>query len=69
MTPDDILNDDYTYFDTLELTTAPCIIDCHAKIGCFELVYFKSLMVSQSHETRISMKLTGGVNFDQSTRN
>ncbi len=28
----------------------PCIIDCYARIGCFELVYVKSLMKSQSHE-------------------
>ncbi len=41
MTPDDILNDDYTYFDTLELTTAPCIIDCHAKIGLFWACLFQ----------------------------
>ncbi len=30
------------------------------EVGCFELVYVKSLMKSQSPETRRSMKLTGG---------
>ncbi len=40
------------------------------ELGCFELVYFKSLMKSQSYETRSSMKLTVGGNiYDQSTRN
>ncbi len=28
------------------------------ELGCFELVYAKSLMKSQSNETRSSMKLT-----------
>ncbi len=38
--------------------------------GCFELVYVKSWMKSQCHETRSCMKLTRGGNvYDQSTRN
>ncbi len=40
------------------------------ELGCLELVYVKSLMKLQSHETRSSMKLTGGGNiYDQYTRN
>ncbi len=37
---------------------------------CFELFYVKSLVKSQSHETRSSMELTGEGNiYDQNTRN
>ncbi len=40
------------------------------KLVCFELVFVRSLIKSQSHETRSSMKLTGEGNiYDQSTRN
>ncbi len=40
------------------------------ELGCLELVYVKSLMKSQSHETRSSMILTAGGNiYDQNTRN
>ncbi len=39
------------------------------ELGWFELVCVKSLMKSQSHETKSSMKLTGGGIYDQSTRN
>ncbi len=40
------------------------------ELGCFELVYIKSLLISQSHETRSGMKVSGGGNiYDQNTRN
>ncbi len=46
------------------------LLNVMQELGCFELVYVKSLMKSQSHETRSSMKLTAGGNiYDQSTRN
>ncbi len=39
------------------------------ELGCFELVYVKSLMKSQHHETRSSMKLTVSCMYNQRTRN
>ncbi len=56
-----ILIDDYTYFDIPELITVLLIV-MH-ELGCFEFVYIKSLMKSQNHETRSSMKLTGGATY------